>query len=156
MASFSGPRPPQSQYAPRPQQNQQRNGQQNAPRPPIAQIDPVTSKNYVDCAEAVMRDQRVTTSQLRNLLSLTADIYNRIETHTSDDLPDDVKASLVYLRVQFVYAAGRDQAVREFIDQSRLLEVLKEAPKSRESALLLCRYLEALAAYKKYYDPKDK
>jgi CRISPR-associated protein Csm2 len=98
----------------------------------------------------------VTTSQLRNLLSLTADIYNQLQTHPEETLSEEIRDALTYLRVQFVYAAGREAKVRRFMESANLDAVLKAAPKSRENALLLCRYMEALAAYKKYYDPKEK
>ena len=69
---------------------------------------------------------------------------------------------LTYFRIQLVYTAGRNQAMKSFIDASQLLEIVKkieqktgsESQQKRE-IIRLCKYMEALVAYFKYYGGKD-
>ena len=62
----------------------------------------INEENYVSKAEYVIKklaekkDKRgnpnmVTTSQLRNLLAMSADIYNMITAQTNDKLSDEIK-----------------------------------------------------------------
>jgi CRISPR-associated protein Csm2 len=46
--------------------------------------------------------------------------------------------------------------VKAFVQRAKLLEALAEVGNSRKKLIEFCRYMEALAAYKKYLDPKDK
>ena len=123
---------------------------------------PLTDDNYVDVAEAAMweligkkedkavRDEKLTSSKLRTILSMTADIYNRIKSDTQDELNGEVKQSLQYLRVRCLYEAGRDAVVKKFMDRARILDYLKDIKTSRKKCLCFCRYMEALVAYHKY------
>ena len=116
----------------------------------------INENNYVDKAEKVIKElaeeskQRnrgrvdmVTTSKLRNLLAMTADIYNQVLTW----------------RIRFVYECGRDDSkrkVRNFVEKSEVLEILKEIKKSKKNYLLFSRYMEALVAFHKYYGGKEQ
>ncbi len=123
---------------------------------------PLTDDNYVDLAELAMRslinnkevkgtqDNNLTSSKLRTILSMTADIYNRIKSSTQDELNDEIKQSLQYLRVRCLYEAGRDNVVKEFMLKAGILGYLKEVKTSRRKCLCFCRYIEALVAYHKY------
>ena len=98
----------------------------------------------------------VTTSKLRNLLSMTMDIYNQVVNSTEDDLDDEVKGRIEYLRVRVVYDAGRDPQVKKFIEKAKILECLKEINGSRKNYLRFTHYMEALVAFRKYYaEDKD-
>lgn len=128
----------------------------------------LTDQNYVDKAEAVIKKLKrvgqerkflLTTSQLRNLLSLTSNLYDESKSHSFEKLTD----KLAYLRVQFVYQAGRNAVgpahsqffpVKELVEKGEILEALKEV---RDTASLqrFCRYMEALVAYFKYEGGKD-
>lgn len=122
---------------------------------------------YVDEAEAVIlnlkdtnfkvgRDE-LTTTQLRNLLSMTSTIYNIV-------INQGVKAieeRLAYLRVQFVYQCGRNQAVKKLVDEAEILDILfgiqdeikdGDEKKERKEVIRFCHYMEALVAYLKYYN----
>ena len=107
----------------------------------------INENNYVDKAEKVIKElaeeskQRnrgrvdmVTTSKLRNLLAMTADIYNQVLTWQSETLSDELNGRIEYLRIRFVYECGRDDSkrkVRNFVEKSEVLEILKEIKKSR-------------------------
>ncbi|MBT8974932.1 type III-A CRISPR-associated protein Csm2, partial [Lactobacillus delbrueckii subsp. bulgaricus] len=68
-----------------------------------------------------------------------------------------------YFRIQLVYTAGRNEAMKSFIETSHLLEVVKEIDQKRaddekeqrREIIRLCKYMEALVAYFKYYGGKD-
>lgn len=129
----------------------------------------VNEKNYVDEAEKVIkslmskRDQRgnnipiVTTSKLRNLLSMSADIYNEALNQKDDRLSEDICSRIEYLRVRFLYEAGRDKeaSVRNLVNEAGIIELLKRVNASKKNYILFYRYMEALVAFRKYYVEKD-
>lgn len=123
-------------------------------------------KTYVKKAESVIKQlaektdrngrpiPRITTSQIRNLLAMSADIYN--EAIMSDEkLSDDINARIDYLRVRCVYEAGRTPAVHSFIDAARILQALQEIDGSRDNFILFNHYMEALVAYHRFYKGRD-
>ena len=119
----------------------------------------LTDDNYVDKAENVIkslnrntRDFRnpdaflLTTSKIRNLLSLTSTLKVRDYAALAD--------KIAYLRVQFVYQSGRETAVKDLVKKAEILDILKEI-NNKESLQRFCRYMEALVAYFKFYGGKD-
>lgn len=126
------------------------------------------SEDYVDQARQVIEGLaekesegrrarwRFSTTQLRVLLSLTAQLYEDAEGATGPTLSQDLRDKVQYLRVRFVYQAGREPGVRRFIEEAKLLSALKEIGDSRVQLIKFCRYMEALVAYKKYLDTGDK
>lgn len=123
--------------------------------------------NYVDTAEQVIKElatQRdkneklipmLTTSKIRNLLSMTADIYNDVKNSKEEVLTKDVLDRLQYLRVRFVYEAGRDRTVKSFVDKTKILEYLGQIGTDKEQFILFSRYMEALVAYHRFYGGRD-
>ena len=127
----------------------------------------LTDENYVDKAERAIslleKDNKgnylLTTSQIRNLLSLCSFLYDRSKERKFDELINDVS----YLRVQFVYQSGRNSVrvnrqtffpVKDLVEKGQILEALKEI-KDRETLQRVSRYMEALVAYFKYYGGKE-
>lgn len=122
---------------------------------------------YVDEAESVILNLRdvnfkvgrdeLTSTQLRNLLAMTSTIYNIV-------INQGVKAieeRLAYLRIQFIYQSGRNQAVKKLVDEAEILDILfgiqsemedNDEKKEREDVIRFCHYMEALVAYLKYYN----
>ncbi len=127
----------------------------------------VNEQNYVDMAEkAIMalkdrKDQKgrnipiVTTSKLRNLLAMSADIYNEVLNQKDEELSEDIRARIEYLRVRFLYEAGRERAVKDLVDAAGLLDVLKKANASKKDYVLFNRYMEALVAFRKFHGGND-
>lgn len=127
----------------------------------------INETNYVEKAERVIeklssRKDRygkpvsmVTTSKLRNLLAMSADIYNEVLTRQEDALDAELVGRIEYLRVRFIYEAGREPKVKELVDESRVLDILKEINGSRRNYILFSRYMESLVAFRKYYG-KDR
>ena len=126
----------------------------------------LTDENYVDKAEKAILQLRkkndeffLTTSQIRNILSLTSSISDKSNVRNFEELNSD----LSYLRVRLVYQSRRNEIrfrgekiypVEDLLSQSDLLEALKEV-KDKVSLQRFCRYMEALVAYFKFYGGKD-
>ena len=110
----------------------------------------INENNYVDKAEEAIielvkdakerygvryRDKLVTTSKIRNLLAMTADIYNQVLVCQEEVLSDDICGRIEYLRVRFMYEYGRDDSkerkVKNFIDKTNILVLLKEVGKTK-------------------------
>ena len=106
----------------------------------MVKIDKLT---YVDQAESVIKSIRakdrkgryvirLTTSKIRNILSLVTGIYNQVIHETNDELSEEICEEIQYLRLRIVYEAGRDQDVMNFMNQAKLLENIQSIGKSRE------------------------
>lgn len=133
---------------------------------PQQQIQPIGAKtvdgNYVEEAEKVITAVRgdpngknLTTSQLRNLLSLTADIYNQAERCQDENLPQELKDKIEYLKVRFIYESGRTASVKSLVEYANLLEKLKNVQGKKSAFIRFNRYMEALVAYHRYQGGKD-
>lgn len=128
----------------------------------------LTEENYVELAEqAIMklkdkknRDGKeigmVTTSKLRNLLAMTADIYNDVMMEQEEQLSAEIVGRIQYLKVRFIYESGREPRVKDLVRQAEILEHLEEIGRSKKQYILFSRYMEALVAYRKFYGKKDE
>ena len=99
------------------------------------------------------KDNMVTTTQLRQLLSNSVIVKNKIsskvlkkEDNLSDKLLNDVK----YLLIKHTYQCGRESKVKEFDKKFEISEKLKKT-KTKEYFDRFYRYLEEIVAYVKYY-----
>ena len=93
----------------------------------------LTEENYVELAENAMRDicnerdkkdrkvSPVTTSKIRNLLAMTADIYNEVIGSQDDKLSNEVCGKINYLKIRFVYEAGREPKVKTLVEKAEIL-----------------------------------
>lgn len=124
----------------------------------------IEEQNYVDKAQAVIEklskkvnprnkkpEPMVTTSKIRNLLAMTADIYNEVQGLQEDELNDEICGRIEYLRVRFIYEAGREPKVKELVEESKLLDVIRSIGRSKKNYILFSRYMEALVAFRKFY-----
>lgn len=66
-------------------------------------------------------------------------------------LSDELVGRIQYVKMRFVYAAGRDKGVKRFMDRSGLIDCLDSVGNDAEQFRLVCKYMEALVAYHKYY-----
>lgn len=99
------------------------------------------------------KNNMVTTTQLRQLLSNSVIVKNKIfskilkkEDKLSDELLNDVK----YLLIKHTYQCGREFKVKEFDKKFEISEKLKKI-KTKEDFDIFYRYLEEIVAYVKYY-----
>lgn len=152
------------------QNNNRRGGKDPQKALPPETIPRKVPENYVDEAERIMRalissGTTVTTSKIRNLLSLVTDIYNDESIRTEDKLKPDSVVKLNLMRVRVAYEYGRDNGesvgkdkvypMREFITQAHLLEYLKGISTDRADLIRFAHYMEALVAFHRYLGGKE-
>ena len=128
----------------------------------------LTEENYVELAEKAILNLRnkktrngtpiqpVTTSKIRNLLAMTADIYNEVVNSKSEKLSADINGQISYMKIRFVYEAGRESRVKDLVEEADILAHLDEIRGSRAQYILFSRYMEALVAYRKFYVERDE
>lgn len=122
----------------------------------------ITNTNYVDRAEEVILKLkesgggriRLTTSQIRNILTITSTIYDNAK-RKKGPLDEEELMSVQLLRTKFVYESGRDRNVEQFIQMADLINLIKSIGDSREKLILFCKYMEALVAYHRFEGGKD-
>ena len=117
-------------------------------------------EDYVDEAERIMRSlmsqpKKVTTSKIRNLLSLVTDIYNTENIRTEEKLLPESIVKLNLMRVRVAYECGRDDTVKSFVAQTNLLEYLKGISTDRADLIRFAHYMEALVAFHRYFGGKE-
>lgn len=122
----------------------------------------LTDDNYVDKAEKAIKSLNqtkdrnnknrffLTTTKIRNLLNLTSNLFDESKVREYMELADKI----AYLRVQFVYQAGREPSVKDLVRKAEILAALKEI-NNKESLQRFCRYMEALVAYFRFYGGED-
>lgn len=122
----------------------------------------LTDNNYVDKAEKAIKSLNqtkdrnnknrffLTTTKIRNLLNLTSNLFDESKVREYKELADKI----AYLRVQFVYQAGREPSVKDLVRKAEILAALKEI-NNKESLQRFCRYMEALVAYFRFYGGED-
>ena len=143
-----------------PNQNRQANQRLPYQQAPV-EIKPETvPEDYVDRAEAVIKEIKdlrptITTSKIRNLLSLISDIYNVEKLNTGANISAASAAKIGMMRVRTAYEAGRDNATKTFVEKARLLQYLKGIGTDREKLIRFAHYMEALVAYHKFYGGKE-
>ena len=62
---------------------------------------------------------------------------------------------IAYLKVRILYEAGREPAVKDFVERAEIIKCIDEIGSSKKKYLLFNRYLEALVAYHRFFDGKD-
>lgn len=130
----------------------------------------INENNYSDVAESVIKKllqpitdkngrqkkvKMISTSQLRNILAMSADIYNQV-VPLEKDLTDEINSRIEYLRIRCFYEAGREHLVKDFMKCSKIPEILREINGEKKNFILFNHYLEALVAFRKYYGGKDE
>lgn len=152
------------------QNNNSRGGKDPQKALPPETVPRKVPENYVDEAERIMRSLKnsgttITTSKIRNLLSLVTDIYNDESIRTEDKLKPDSVVKLNLMRVRVAYEYGRDNGesvgkdkvypMKDFISQAHLLEYLKGISTDRADLIRFAHYMEALVAFHRYLGGKE-
>lgn len=120
--------------------------------------EPLNEGDYVTRAENVIKNlykNRLTTSQIRNILSMLNEIYNEVIMTNDDKLSEAVQNRLRYLKVKIIYAAGRNNDVKTFVEDSQIDQHLDHIGDSREKFILYTHYMEALVAYHRFHGGRD-
>lgn len=98
---------------------------------------------------------QLTTSKIRNLLSMVMEIYNMEYLRSEEALLDESRLRLQMVRVRMVYEAGRDDSVKLFLNESGLISYLKGIGDHRVRLIRFTQYLEALVAYHRYMGGRE-
>ena len=99
------------------------------------------------------KNNMVTTTQLRQLLSNSVIVKNKISSNVlkkEDKLSDKLLNDVKYLLIKHTYQCGRESKVKEFDKKFEISEKLKKI-KTKEDFDIFYRYLEEIVAYVKYY-----
>ncbi len=125
-------------------------------------IEPKTlGSDYVELAEqrmsAFMGDgwSKLTTSKIRNILSMVSDIYNETKHLQTDELPGEIVEKIQHLRIRLAYESGRDRIVQDFIAKMELMQYIKGINNSKDKFIRFANYMEALVAYHRYFGGKE-
>jgi len=97
----------------------------------------------------------ITTSKIRNILSIVSDIYNDELLSVSPELSEKSKAKKKALQVRVLYEAGREKSVERFVLKTKLLDYLKQVENNRAKFIEFAKYMEALVAYHLYLGGRD-
>ena len=146
---------------------------QSAPAVPYKELN---SLDYVDTAEKVIcslnkkyifdnktktnkEKIKLTTSQIRNLLSMTSEMLNKVHNgrnlgEANPPLTESLHQDLNSLRIRAIYECGRTDEIRDFVEKAHILEHLKNI-KTINDCELFCHYMEALVAFHRYFGGED-
>lgn len=102
----------------------------------------------------------LTKSQIRKFLTAVNTVTNKVNMYKikhpgETEMDDDLTAEVKYLKVKIVYQAGREAAVKQFVNTSRILDRINSVGNSIKEYNELAKYVEALVAYHKFYGGKD-
>lgn len=118
---------------------------------------------YVDQAEKVIKTLQVnkngviaiSTNKIRNMLTLLNELYNAVKNQNNELLNIELQSRIQYTKMKLIYEAGRDEHVKELLNNSNLIEYINDIGNSKEKLILVCHYMEAMVAYHKY-NTKEK
>lgn len=140
-----------------------RNGHQNSTpqhRNIPKKVESLGDLTYVKQAEEVIlaisdeknrTNNKITSSQIRILLSLINELYDMIRLDTSEKLSTAVQSHIQYIKMKICYQAGRETKVKSFVEQSNLIDYIDQVGDSRANLLRFCHYMESLVAFHKYH-----
>lgn len=121
-------------------------------------------ENYAVEAENVIvellksnNNKLLTTSKIRNILSLINEVGEKV-VFAEKNLDKKIQNEILYIRVKLAYLYGRslkEKVVIDFINESKLIELVMCIGDSKEKFQAFAKYVEALVAYHKFYGGKD-
>jgi len=119
------------------------------------------NQSYVDEAKTIIDGLKksgkfISISQIRNILAMTADIYNQVKRSPEGLLTENIQEQLQYLKVRIIYDAGKDKSgsVRAFVEKSGISKKL-DALKTKKDYIKFSNYMEALVAWRQHYGDND-
>lgn len=132
----------------------------------------LTELNYVDEADKVIKSllekdingnyktdkngnyvMKLSTSKLRKLLGMISDVYNEALRNEGKSLGDKLCAKIQYMKMHFIYEAGREAEVKKLIKRAGIINKIDNIDSDKKKFIKFCHYMEALVAYKKFYAP---
>ena len=124
----------------------------------------ITNENYVEQAKGVIqrlidkydKENILTTSKIRKLLSMISDMYTKAKRLKSNTLNSELLTKIQYFKMHTVYEAGRESSVKKFVEEAQITNQIDKIKTDREKLILFCHYMEALVAYRKYLVEGDE
>lgn len=103
----------------------------------------------------------VTTSQIRKFLTAVNVVRNKVDLYKAKNkgaeaLSKELTAEIKFLKVNLLYQAGRTDAVKQFMTVSKLDIIIDGIGDSLARFVKFTKYVEALVAYHKFLEGKDK
>jgi len=106
----------------------------------------------------------LTTSQIRKFLASVNALKNRVDVWKSrvlreggepKELPAEIANEIKFMKVKLIYQSGRERAVRNFIDTSKIIESIEQIGRDPRKFEEFSRLVEAIVAYHKFYGGRD-
>ena len=93
---------------------------------------PINDSNYAKCAEIIVAHSKknenkgswfggLSTSKIRGIYGYITNVYTRI--NTPEDFDVNI-SDLQYIKVKMAYESGRDKVVKEFIENTALMNAI--------------------------------
>lgn len=98
----------------------------------------------------------LTTSKIRKILTLVNEIYNEVLLLKDSQLQGGIVDKIRHMKVRLAYEAGREKAVKNFVEKAALIEGVDEIKEDKDKFIRFAKYLEALVAYHRYYGGKSE
>ena len=103
---------------------------------------------------------RLTKSQIRKFLTAVNVVKNKVDVEKSksdnkDLLSADMAAEAKFLKVSILYQAGREKAVKDFVDKAEIAKIIVDIGNDANKFNKFCKYVEALVAFHKFYGGRD-
>lgn len=114
--------------------------------------------DYVQLAEKVIKVidvNKLTTSKIRNILSMLSEIYKLVVVSDSKQLNANNISQIQYFKVRCLYESGRYVEVKDFINKSNLISLIDSIGDNKKRFENFYHYFEALVAYHRYLGGKD-
>lgn len=124
----------------------------------------LSALNFAERAENIIKrymnivdyKEYISTTQLRALFSLLTEVREYVRMQNNSHFNEEMQGRIQYIKMRFAYAAGRkkeknEKEVKVFMQLSGLMDCLDTIKDSVKQFELVCKYMEALVAYHKYY-----
>lgn len=107
------------------------------------------------------KQPEITTSQMRKFLSAVNVLKNKVDlyvntTGNTEELSEELAGEIKFLKVTLAYMSGREKKVKKFAKQADIDSFIDSVGMNTKNFNTLCKYIEALVAYHKFYGGKDK
>ena len=101
----------------------------------------------------------LTTSQVRKFLTAINVVRNKVDLYIAQnketkELSSELVAEVKFLKVNLLYQAGRINTVKQFMNTANLGNIIDNVGNDTKKFQKLCKYVEALVAYHKFYGEK--
>lgn len=131
---------------------------------PMYDSESLSVLNFAERAENIIKrymnivdyKEYISTTQLRALFSLLTEVREYVRMQNNSHFNEEMQGRIQYIKMRFVYAAGRkkernEKEVKVFMQLSGLMDCLDTIKDSVKQFELVCKYMEALVAYHKFY-----